>query len=516
MPTYGRPGAYITEIFAALSPIGAVPGGFVPAIAAAHPRGPLSPVLITSWAQYNQLYGTYKDAPGSILPFAVSEFFANSGSSVYVLRVANTDASDASLVLEDVASDEGGALELTAASPGIWGAKLAVQVDVAQSGFFTLTVYLADSITGVQNMVETFPSLSMNPADNRYCVPVLNSPASGSQYVRVETLLAAYVTGESDLVTTGGPVSLTGGNDGTEAPDLGVMVPEAFAVLPDQILALNLPGVSDVPTLTNMINWAEQMGDKIIVCDGPAPNPAVINQTSYAATVVSNYLSAVQSGSPALPASSYAAIYGPWILSQDPSSSVSRATRWMPPGPAVLAQYQVNDITVGPWQTPAGIKYALNGVLAMEATFSGAQLDTLNLANVNVIKSIPGHGFCIYGGRTLAHGYTSQYLSIRREMMALEHDMENLLQFAVFEPNGPRLWQQITSVLNTYLGQLFQQGVFAGDTANDSFQVVCDASINTPATAQSGLCNINVSVALMSPAEYLQITLTQTTAIAPS
>ena len=289
------------------------------------------------------------------------------------------------------------------------------------------------------------------------------------------------------------------------------MVTAALDSIPDQVMAVNLPGVSDVPTLSSMISWAEAAGDKIIVCDGPAPDPSAVSETGYSAVVVSNYISMVQSGSPSLPDSSHGVIYAPWLLTRDPSSSVTGATRYLPPGPAVLAKYQTTDATVGPWKTPAGLNTVLGGVLALETAFSGAQLDTLNLAKVNAIKSLPNTGFVIYGGHTLATGYPDTFLSVRRQLMSIEHDLRELFQFAIFEPNGPLLWAQIESVGNNYLNQQFQVHALGGNTPTEAYHIVCDSTNNTPAIAQSGLCTVDIGVALLSPAEFLQLNITLTT-----
>lgn len=519
MTVYGRPGIYVTESFQPLQSVSAPPATSIPALAAIHPRGPLTPQLITSPAQFTTLYGTYTDSPGSLLPFAVNDFFGNGGSACYVLRVANTDATAASLELEDQENTVNGALQITANSPGVWGQTLAVTISVVTgsngASYFNLSVWLTSG--GLQRVVETFPYLSMNPADSRYCVQILNSPLSGSAYITVQDLITNYVAGQNDLVAVASPSPLTGGTNGTQAPTLGTIVPQMLNTIQNQIIAVNLPGVSDTPTLNALIAWAAQDGSKMVVCDGPAPNLSLINGTGYAATVVSEYLTMVQSGSPSLTASQFGTLYGPWRLVNDPSSSAAGATRWLPPGPAVLGRWQANDTMIGPWQSPAGVNYPVSA-LQMEATFSSAQLDQLNLANVNVIRNVPNNGVCIMGDRTLAQGFPDIYLNVQRTMMAIQAEMQNLLQFALFEPNGPALWAQISSVLNNYLNQLFQQGVFAGGTSATSFQVTCNASNNPAQSTQAGLVNISVLVALMSPAEWIQLDLTQTTAnaIAPA
>ena len=50
----------------------------------ADPEG-LSPRLITSWTQFENLYGSF--TPGAVLPLSVYGYFANGGSLAYVVRV---------------------------------------------------------------------------------------------------------------------------------------------------------------------------------------------------------------------------------------------------------------------------------------------------------------------------------------------------------------------------------------------------------------------------------------------
>jgi hypothetical protein len=240
----------------------------------------------------------------------------------------------------------------------------------------------------------------------------------------------------------------------------------------------------------------------VIVIDGPSPNVPESN-----AAVYTNYVDMVTGGS-ALPASTYAALYAPWVLAQDPSSTVQGATVYLPPGGLVLGQWQANDIASGTVQTPAGVQAVLN-VVDLETRFTSTQLDNLNNYNINAIKIVPGIGFCIFGGRTLAVGFPDRYIAVRRMLIKLEHDFNWLLQPALFQPNDASLWTWITSVLQNYLMQQMQAGQLGGDTPADSYLVTCDSTNNTPATAAAGIVNASVAVSLLSPAEFINITISQ-------
>ena len=52
------------------------------------PEG-LAPRLVTSWSQFEQLYGCF--APGCVLPLSVYGYFQNGGSIAYICRIPNTE-----------------------------------------------------------------------------------------------------------------------------------------------------------------------------------------------------------------------------------------------------------------------------------------------------------------------------------------------------------------------------------------------------------------------------------------
>lgn len=504
MVTYGRPGVFTQENFFPLTAGGQpIPGEALPAFCGAYPRGPVKPILITSFQQFNLLYGNFTTDPGNYLPYALQQFFLNGGSQCFVLRLANTDATDSSLQLQDIEDSPENIVEVISQSPGIWGTSIYIEVATAgQAGRFDFNVYLNGSTAS--NLVETFEDLSTNPSDRRYCVTMINSPTSGSNFVTlVETLPeGGYVSGQTDLNLIA-PTPLVGGSDGVVAPDESVASPPLFDTLINQALYVNYPGIVDesFPAKLETLNsWASGRGDTMLIVDGPAP---ILGQTT--SQITANYVSMAQGGT-SLPVSTYLTVYAPWLLVQDPSSTVPGATVFLPPGGAVAAAWQTADQLYGTVQSPAGVNFPVK-VVDLEARFSNAQLDTLNIAQINCIKFIPGLNFLIFGARTLHPAYPDRYVAVRRMIIKLEHDFQWILLPALFQPNDAILWKWITNTMNAYLTQLLQAGQLGGDSPADSFLVICDDTNNTPATAQAGIVNVNVAVSLLSPAEFIEIQL---------
>ena len=89
MPEYQHPGVYIEEIGTGPRPIEGVPTSTAAFIGEAE-RGPKTPKLITSYAEYEQTFGGVFD-PKKYLPHAIKGFFDNGGKRAVVSRVDGPD-----------------------------------------------------------------------------------------------------------------------------------------------------------------------------------------------------------------------------------------------------------------------------------------------------------------------------------------------------------------------------------------------------------------------------------------
>ena len=503
-PTY--PGVFVNTT---LNPLAqsttGITGEAVPAFALGYNRGPTVPTLVTSWQQFTTLYGGFNVSNGSLLTYAVYQYFNNGGQAAFILRVPNQDAVTSTLALEGVGSDSSTPiLTISASSPGAWGnAVYVTATSSGNAGRFNLTVFSGGSASS--NIVEQFVDMSMNPSDPRTVASLVNSPLSGSKYITVTPSLGSggYIAGTTDLAVVTSPTPLTSGSDGSIAPSLGTVVPQQFDSLQQQILNLNLPGWTNTTDLNTIIAWGATRQDVMVVIDPPFGG--VPTQTS--AQVAQNVINLLQS-SPALSTASNACLYTPYLNIIDPGSSVPGATIWVPPGGAVLGLWNSTDTSRGVQKTPAGISSVL-AAISLEANFTSTDLTNLENSQINPVRAIPGSGFCVMGGRTLQPGYPSRYISVERVIMKFSHDFIAITQFALFEPNSGNLWAQVQAVLTNYLTQQMQAGVLAGNTPSSSFQVTCDSTNNTPSTAQSGILNASVAVALQSPAEFILINLFQ-------
>ena len=130
MPEYLTPGVYVEEFEIGAKPIEGVStstAGFL----GETERGPTTPQLITSWLQYQRVFGGFFGAD-QYLPYAVQGFFDNGGQRCFIGRVVNgvatapdTPAGGSSLKLTD---GGGAALTASAVGEGDWGNRIAVKV----------------------------------------------------------------------------------------------------------------------------------------------------------------------------------------------------------------------------------------------------------------------------------------------------------------------------------------------------------------------------------------------------
>jgi len=100
MPEYLSPGVYIEEFEIGAKPMEGVStstAGFL----GETERGPTTPRLITSWLQYQRVFGGYF-GNDKYLPGSVDGFFKNGGSRCYIGRIVKSDAESARLILKSI------------------------------------------------------------------------------------------------------------------------------------------------------------------------------------------------------------------------------------------------------------------------------------------------------------------------------------------------------------------------------------------------------------------------------
>ncbi len=205
-------------------------------------------------------------------------------------------------------------------------------------------------------------------------------------------------------------------------------------------------------------------------------------------------------------ASANAALYYPRLQAADPLRG-NQVASFAPCG-AVAGIYARIDASSGVWKAPAGVQANLLGVQGVSVALSQAQLSALNAMGVNGVRALSGGAIVLWGARTLAGDDVEdafKFVPVRRLELFLESSITRGLRWAVFEPNGPPLWDRIRTSVEDFLLGLFRQGALQGDKPQEAFFVRCDASTMTQHDIDQGILILVIGVAPLRPAEFVII-----------
>jgi uncharacterized protein len=495
---YSRPGVYISERLLPAPLPGGVTANAAGAVVAPLAQGPEAVTLVSSWYEFTKNFGGYNASYPAT--FQVGSFFANGGRELYVKRLLADDADSATVNL--LTSGSLVVATVTSKNAGADGNNLRVVVTAGSvASTYTLTLYKE---SGVANDINDDILLE------RYDNVVFDDPTSSDFAETVINLVSPNITISSSAA--GVPVSttypLTGGSNGTapvaadytDYKGTGSAVFEDFATF-DRPFVFFLPGVAGISDDNEVIDAATSWSE--------SNNGFVVVDTEAGLTVAQAVTFA---GS--LTDSSNAAVYYPHVYIADPLGRGAGALRKIGPAGAVVGLYLATDASRGVFKAPAGIGSAIQGIVSVEKSFSSTELDTMNASTspVNPIRQIPGAGLSVMGARTLKQdGTANKYVNMRRSLIYIRKNIKNLTEFAIFENNEEKLWAQIRTVLNVFLGEYKNQGGLRGTTPAQAYFVKCDAENNSAQQIANGEVHIQVGVALQYPAEFIVIDLSQKT-----
>jgi hypothetical protein len=409
-------------------------------------------------------------------------------------------------------------------------------VSVAADGFQTFydssgTLAAAPGTTDVIQLVEVnvsvvvdgertdfYPELAFHPSQTRYIGRILdrNDPADENAVVWLDwdperatepLRLGAAVSLAASLA--GG--RLTGGHDGTLiAPDgahglqgrkadpddtslkstgleaLGDIDDIAIVAAPD---AATLASPDDVLLATGyLIAHAEELRYRIAVVDGP-PESSMNEIREFRGKFDSKY----------------AALYHPWIITLDPLERAAQGAPprkiSLPPSGFVCGIYARTDIERGVHKAPAN--EIVRGLTEFEININKARQDVLNPEGINALRFFPGRGSRVWGARTMSSDPEWKYVNVRRLFIYLEHSIDKATQWAVFEPNGDRLWNNIRRTIEDFLLVQWKNGALLGEKPEKAFFVRCDRTTMTQNDLDNGRMICLIGVSPVKPAEFV-------------
>lgn len=205
----------------------------------------------------------------------------------------------------------------------------------------------------------------------------------------------------------------------------------------------------------------------------------------------------------------FIAFYGPYVQ--------NASGQFIPPSPYVtgiaLRRYRAEGYQF----PPAGIKYQLADAVGAQIAVNSAQQNLLNPDGCNVLRSLPGYpdtAVFVWGGRTRiqpqdAQQRLYQFVNTRVIMNVVYGSLRNAFDsqiFSVVDGFGV-VFNQIISVGNSILNQLYTRGALFGRNPSDAFEVICDERINRPENLENGVVNVKVFVVPVPTLERIQIDL---------
>jgi hypothetical protein len=204
--------------------------------------------------------------------------------------------------------------------------------------------------------------------------------------------------------------------------------------------------------------------------------------------------------------SSRAALYYPWIEIADMTGNNGR-TRKVPPCGHMAGIYARTDATRGVHKAPAN--EVVRGALGLEVLVTKGEHDLLNPIGVNVIRSFPGRGIRVWGGRTVSSDPSWRYINVRRLFNMIEESIERGTQWVVFEPNDEDLWARVRRDVRAFLTLVWRTGALFGTTPDAAFYVKCDAETNPPEVRDVGQMIVEIGLAPVKPAEFVIFRISQ-------
>ena len=201
--------------------------------------------------------------------------------------------------------------------------------------------------------------------------------------------------------------------------------------------------------------------------------------------------------------SCYAGLYYPWIMVVDPLKLGGQLLRAVPPSGHVAGVIAWTDLNRGVHVAPAN--RVLAWMQAFTETISEAWQGVLNPVGVNVLRTLPGRGFRVFGARTISSDTQLRFVNVRRTLIMIEKALDLSLQWTVFEPNDYALRQLIALAVSGFLTALWQRGALVGSSPEQAFFVRCDADNNPPDSVAVGRLIVEVGVAIVQPSEFVII-----------
>lgn len=190
-----------------------------------------------------------------------------------------------------------------------------------------------------------------------------------------------------------------------------------------------------------------------------------------------------------------------------------RILNLLSPSASMAGIYTMVDNTRGVWKAPANV--SVNSVISPAVNITNEEQEDLNVPlsgkAINAIRTFVGEGIKVWGARTLdGNSLDWRYINVRRTMIMLEESIKNASRAYVFDPNVAATWINLKSMIQNFLNGIWKRGGLAGASPEDAFSVhVGLGDTMTPEDILEGILRVTVLVAIVRPAEFIEITFQQ-------
>lgn len=466
------------------------------------------PQLITNWSQFVDQFGGFTQ--DAYLPDAVHGYFLNGGSRCYVVSVHVTEsASQTAASLRIPGANKQPVFRIEAKERGSRGNDIRIAIahappEPADAGAEPQDAGLFDLKISQGDVVENYPRVSAETVQvatqaSKLVTITLEKP-TGSLVERRPTVGEAKLAGGSSKALPQakmlmlGDVTERAGIDGLKALDDVTMVAVPDLMMAYQVGDIDLAGVKEIQTA--VLNHCESMKYRFAVLDAPSPPTSPMSPQKV------ETWRQEEAGFD----TKFGALYYPWIEVADQTGANGKA-RAVPPCGHIAGIYARVDGERGVHKAPAN--EVVMGAVGLPVNVTKGEQDGLNPKGVNCIRSFPGRGIRVWGGRTLASDAAWRYINVRRLFNYVEASIEAGTQWVVFEPNNQDLWARVARDLRAFLRGVWRSGALFGRTPEEAFYVKVDEENNPRESRDLGILNIEIGMAPTKPAEFVVITFTQ-------
>ena len=185
----------------------------------------------------------------------------------------------------------------------------------------------------------------------------------------------------------------------------------------------------------------------------------------------------------------------------------------MAPSAAMAGVYTRVDNNEGVWKAPANV--SINGVVSPAVNLTNEEQEDLNVPlngkAVNAIRYFVGDGIKVWGARTLdGNSLDWRYVNVRPTMIMLEESIKQASKAYVFDANTSTTWLTMKNMIGNFLNGIWRRGGLAGTTPEDAYEVhVGLGDTMTSEDILEGILRVTVLVALIRPAEFIELTFQQ-------